>query len=205
MAETNLKGIVINSFDYEEFDKIVTVYSDKFGKLSFIAKGVKKPESKNNYSIQNFSVSKFQIFKSRKANSLSKLKTGELIKNNVGIAKNYDNYLFASLITSLILEADDFNSKNFQIYSILEKSLDNISQNQDPFSTMVFFMYYLLKPLGGNFLLSKCYRCGKANKVYRLFNFQDCGLVCPNCITKNEKPQPAEFISFLKTLDTESF
>ncbi|WP_027063195.1 DNA repair protein RecO [Mesoplasma seiffertii] len=205
MAEISLKGIVISSFDYEEFDKIVTVYSDKYGKLSFIAKGINKPESKNRYSVQNFSVSKYQIFKSRKANSLSKLKTGELIQNNFNITRNYDNYLFASVIISIILESDDFNSKSYQTFVSLEKALNNINQNNDPFSTMVFFLFYLLKPLGGKFLLNRCYRCNKPNKVYRLFDFKECGFVCPNCIRANEQPQDVRFINFLKTIDSETF
>ncbi|AUF83617.1 DNA repair protein RecO [Mesoplasma syrphidae] len=205
MAETILKGIVISSFDYEEFDKIVTIYSDKYGKLSFVAKGINKPESKNRYSVQNFSVSNFQIFKSRRANSLSKLKTGDLIQNNFNITKNYDNYLFASVIISIILESNDFNNKNFQIFVSLEKALNNINENNDPFSTMVFFLFYLLKPLGGKFSLNKCYRCNKPNKLYRLFDFKECGFVCPNCIKLNEQPQSVKFINFLKIIYSETF
>ncbi|WP_051350891.1 DNA repair protein RecO [[Acholeplasma] multilocale] len=205
MAEIKTKGIVLSSFDFEENSKIVTTYTEKYGKMSFVARGVNKPESKNRYSIQNFSYSEFEIFKSRFKTSLSKLKKGILINSNVTITNNYDNYLFASVITSLIDLPNEFNNKNYRLFTMLNKAIENISSNIDPFTTMVYFMFYLLKHLGGSWNLESCYRCKQRSKVYRRFDFKNYGLICPNCLREDEEEQNVDFLNFLRILGTESF
>lgn len=41
-----VEGIVIRTTDYGETNKIVTIYSREFGKISAMARGAKKPKSR---------------------------------------------------------------------------------------------------------------------------------------------------------------
>lgn len=205
MGAIKLTGIVLDSFDYEESDKIVTIYSDKLGKISFIAMGVNKPESKNKYSLLTFSKSEFEIFKSRHPDSLSKLKTGNLLVSNLKISQTYNNYLYTSIITKIILQATNFREKNFALYSILEKALTIIKDDDSPFTVLCYFLFYAMKYFGGGWLLNSCIRCKHKSKVYRLFSFEEYGLICPNCQLPNEKEQRHEFINFLQNLHLQTF
>ncbi|PPE06409.1 DNA repair protein RecO [Mesoplasma corruscae] len=206
MSERVIKGIVLKSFDFQDFDKIVTIYSDKFGKMSFIALGVNKPTSKNMYSLNSFSFSEFEIFKSRSVYSLSKLKTGRLLESNLGLTKIYNNYLFASIISTIMLQEQHFIGKNYTIYKMLEKSINNIANNKNPFSNLVWFIFYILKFLGGEWDLSKCYVCNQKNRIYRRFDFSNYGLVCANCFDPSkEKKQSVEFIDYLMNLQKNTF
>ncbi|AVN60284.1 DNA repair protein RecO [Mesoplasma entomophilum] len=205
MSEVKIKAVVLDSFNYEENDKIITVYSKEFGKLSFIALGANKPSSKNNYSLNLFSVANFEIFKSRKAQSISKLKTGALINDNFKITKSYNNYLFASIISSVILQEDLFYNKDPKWFDMLQEAIKNINDEINPFSNMVWFLFYSLKNFGGNWELKKCYRCNKPSKIYRRFDLNNFGLVCPNCIYENEEEQDFEFIKYLQRMDNNTF
>ena len=51
LSET--KGIVLKTMPYKEADKLVTVYSYDYGKITLVAKGTKKLTSKNAPSIQS--------------------------------------------------------------------------------------------------------------------------------------------------------
>ncbi|AVN63632.1 MULTISPECIES: DNA repair protein RecO [Mesoplasma] len=205
MSEVKIRGIVLDSLNYEENDKIITVYSDEFGKLSFIALGANKASSKNNYSLNVFSESDFEIFKSRKTQSISKLKTGILVRDNFKIAKSYNNYLFASIISSVILQEELFYNKDFKLFDMLREAIRNINDEVNPFSNMVWFLFYSLKNFGGYWELNKCYRCNKASKIYRKFDLQHYGLVCPNCINENEEEHDYEFIKYLQRMDNNTF
>lgn len=205
MSEVKIKAIVLDSLNYEENDKIITVYSDKFGKLSFIALGVNKPSSKNNYSLNLFSKSDFEIFKSRTLKSISKLKTGNLIRDNFKITKSYNNYLFASIIASVILQEDLFYEKDAKFFAMLENAIKNINDEINPFSNMVWFLFYALNKFGGNWGLKKCYRCNKPNKIYKKFDLKDFGFVCPNCIQDGEDEHDIEFIRYLQRMDNNTF
>ncbi|WP_169734480.1 DNA repair protein RecO [Mesoplasma photuris] len=200
MPEKKMEGIVINSHNYEENDKIVTIFSDKYGKLSVIAKGVNKPVSKNKYSIQTFNISEFEIFKSSFKDKISKLKTGVLIKNNIGISDNYDKYLFANLITSVINDGFENGHKNYEIYKLLKFCLNNINEDIDPFTMVVIFLFKTTKHLGAEIQFKKCIRCNLKKAIYRRFDFKEFGLVCFNCI-KDEEKHNESFIDFLQYLD----
>ncbi|ASZ09023.1 DNA repair protein RecO [Mesoplasma chauliocola] len=205
MSEVKIKAFVLDSLNYEENDKILTVYSDKYGKLSFISLGANKPSSKNNFSLNLFSESEFEIFKSRNSKAISKLKTGTLINQNFNIAKSYNNYLFASIISSLILQENLFYNKDSKLFSMLKEAIDNINNERNPFSNMVWFLFYCLRYFGAEWELKSCYRCNKTSKIYRKFDLNDYGLVCPNCFTEKEEEQDNEFIKYLQRIDSNTF
>ena len=48
------KGIVLKAMDNRESDKIVTIFTEKEGKISAVAKGTKKPNSSLRACVQPF-------------------------------------------------------------------------------------------------------------------------------------------------------
>ncbi|PPE05199.1 DNA repair protein RecO [Williamsoniiplasma lucivorax] len=200
MATTMFKGIVLNSMDYEDYDRIITVYSDKYGKIGMIALGVNKPTSKNKYALQTFNLAEFEIFKSRQKHTLSKLKTAILIQDHFQIAQNYDNYLYASAIGKIIDQATQPRQKNYRLYRILCDFLEVLNLNQAPLANFIAALVKILHFFGGNWVLNQCYRCFKTYKVYRSFSFQDYGLVCPNCVDEADQLQDVAFINHLISL-----
>lgn len=62
-----VKGIVIKSVDYKEADKIITILTDKNGKICANARGVRRKSSKAAVSSLPFTYSTFQLFKSGKS------------------------------------------------------------------------------------------------------------------------------------------
>ncbi|SRX61518.1 DNA repair protein RecO [Mycoplasma mycoides subsp. capri] len=97
--EKTLKGIVLNSFDFQDYDKIITIYSNLYGKISLVCLGVNKIKSKNKYGINYLSYSNFEIFKSKNKFNLSKLKRSELINsfNHISTDFNFKYYYFISI------------------------------------------------------------------------------------------------------------
>ncbi|AVP49168.1 DNA repair protein RecO [Williamsoniiplasma luminosum] len=202
MSTTSFKGIVLNSIDYEDNHQVLTIFSDKYGKIGMVALGVNKPTSKNKYALQTFNLSEFEIFKSRQKHTLSKLKTAVLIKDHFEITKNYDNYMYISAIGKIIEQATLDRQKNFRIYTILLNFLEKINLNENPFSNFVLTLFKLIQFFGGDWILNQCYRCYRSYKFYRAFNFEDYGLVCPNCVREDDSIQSAEFVSYVMKLKT---
>ncbi len=52
--EIKTEGIVLQSVDYKDNDKILTIFSPTHGKITVGAKGVKKPKAKLNFAAQPF-------------------------------------------------------------------------------------------------------------------------------------------------------
>ncbi|QVK03153.1 DNA repair protein RecO [Mycoplasma mycoides] len=164
--EKTLKGIVLNSFDFQDYDKIITIYSNLYGKISLVCLGVNKIKSKNKYGINYLSYSNFEIFKSKNKFNLSKLKRSELINSFNHISTDFNLYLYANIITSLVLSLDE-QIKNYNLYKTLKLSISIINNKPDlGLKVCVLFMFYFLKIIGNQIDLSKCGFCNsKINPI----------------------------------------
>ncbi|AGJ90834.1 DNA repair protein RecO [Mycoplasma putrefaciens] len=204
MSEKHLQAIVIDSFDYQEFDKIITVYSDLYGKISFISLGVNKPTSKNKYAINYLSLSEFEIFKAKNNFRLSKLKKAVLINSHLKIADDLNLYLCANIITSLVNSLES-NTKNFKLFQLLKFAIDYLETDFDKaFKVCVLFMFYFLKFLGFNLNLSKCGFCNLKSEIIAI-NFNHYCSVCKFCYFNDSILINKDLISFFKFIANSTF
>ena len=58
-------GIILRSSDWKDYDKVFTVYTKKQGKVSLLARGVRRGKSKLNCKLQKFSELDFFLAKGR--------------------------------------------------------------------------------------------------------------------------------------------
>ena len=59
--EVNVEGVVLKQTAYKETDMILQVYTKDYGKLSFVAKGVRKLTSKNARAVSPMMISDFSV------------------------------------------------------------------------------------------------------------------------------------------------
>jgi len=65
------EGIVLKSTEFKEADKIVTIYTKDYGKITAIAKGVRKIKSKFGSSLEILTHSVFLFYKGRNIDIVS--------------------------------------------------------------------------------------------------------------------------------------
>ncbi|AGR42289.1 DNA repair protein RecO [Spiroplasma diminutum] len=201
MAITKINAVVIDSTDYDDYAKIVKVFSKQFGKLSFIAQGVNKSTSKNKYSVQNFSLSDFEIFKSRREDKISKLKTGVLKKDYFKIAENYNNYVYSSIMFKILDQIEQISDKHYKIFKMLTFCLNNINNNKDPFINYLFFIATLIQESIQPLRTKTCVRCKKNTFPIVRFEYSENGFICARCLWPGEKIQPEGFIKTLSNIN----
>ncbi|HKR82121.1 MAG TPA: DNA repair protein RecO [Candidatus Saccharimonadales bacterium] len=88
MKQLVTKAIVLSRLDYGEADRILTVLTPTYGKLSLLAKGVRRVKSKLAGGIELFSVSDITFIKGR--GSLDSLVSTRLVKHYGAIVKHID-------------------------------------------------------------------------------------------------------------------
>lgn len=93
MNQVKTKGIVLTRVDYGEADRIITVLTSDQGKLSLMAKGVRRVKSKLAGGIELLSVSEIVYMPSR--SSLNTLISARLIKHYGNIVGNIDRTMMA--------------------------------------------------------------------------------------------------------------
>lgn len=106
MKQLVSKAIVLSRLDYGEADRILTVLTPTYGKLSVLAKGVRKIKSKLAGGIELFSVSDITFIKGR--GSLDSLVSTRLVKHYGTIVKHIDRTMLGyDLIKQLNKTTED--------------------------------------------------------------------------------------------------
>ncbi|WP_338972952.1 DNA repair protein RecO [Spiroplasma endosymbiont of Panorpa germanica] len=205
MAAISVEGIVLKSYEFNDFDKVVSIFTKEFGRLQMKAFGVNKMTSKNRFSIQTFSHSNFQIFKTNNPDKMSKLKTGELVDLNINLSKNYQNYLYASACAEIIELSFDNYIKNVQAFEMLREVIFKFSENVKATWLFALFLFYSLDWFGVKWNLKKCINCHNSSIKYINFDCENFGFLCPKCNDPEKYQVGDSFINLLAKLDINNF
>ncbi|AHI53732.1 DNA repair protein recO [Spiroplasma sabaudiense Ar-1343] len=205
MATKNINGIVLGDYPIGDDGKIIIVFSIEYGKIALKALGVNKIISKNKFSTQTFSQSNFEIFKSNFPDRLSKLKTGELLKSNIKISRNYQNYLYASSISQIIDKAFDFGIKNVQAFKMIEHCINSLSDDLHPLHYFSLFMFYSLDWFGARWNLNQCGVCNKKSDFMMDFDYTKYSLICRKCKSNDTLFVKTTFLKLILQLNNSNY
>lgn len=115
------QGIVLSRKKFSEADRIISIYTKHYGKLTLLAKGVRKPKSRKRGSLEVFSVIDFSVNKTKSIDILSEVqivKSYKNIRNN--LKKVLLGYFFAEVVSKITQEGE----KNDKYYKFVLKNFD---------------------------------------------------------------------------------
>lgn len=188
MATYKVSAINLKTYNLNEADKIVVMYSKERGIIRCVAKGVKKISSKIAGRMDLLCANQLLISEGK---NLDTIYQADLIEGFRGIRLNMEKLMYSLYLTELV---DIFGLENDTngagIYNLLFDSLKNISlvnlssefKVHDIMWTVIRFQLKLIEELGYAVELNKCVVCGSYNlkdKVY--FCGESGGIVCCNC------------------------
>jgi DNA repair protein RecO (recombination protein O) len=145
MRAFKTEGIVIKRRNFNEADRIITVFSKSKGKINIKATGVRRITSRRSPHIELLNYSIFNLHKGKMMPVLTEVESLEnysFIKNDlkkVGLA-----YHICELIDGLCAE----NQENPYIFDLLNTTLKKLSKDEDPKELIYNFEIDLLTYLG---------------------------------------------------------
>jgi len=130
------EGIILATKDYSEADRILVIYSKNHGKLSLVAKGVRKTKSKKRGHLEIFNHLKFSAVRTKGLDIISE---AELINSFPKIRKNLKKisvgYYFCEVIGKSIKDEEShpgFFDFILSYFLRLEKE-DNLTKVRNDF------------------------------------------------------------------------
>lgn len=120
------EGIILKRFDYAEADRIVTIFSKDFGKITFIAKGVRKPTSKKRHAIELFNYIKFSAIENR---GLDILIETELIDSFLNVKKDLKKSTCAFFAAEVIDKLLQDRAEHSHLFLMLQDYLSNLKKS----------------------------------------------------------------------------
>lgn len=140
------KGIILSRRDYQEADRILNVLTPDHGRLSLIAKGVRRPKSKMAGGIELFTVNELTVLPSK--NQLQTLISSRMHTNYGNIVKDIQRTMFGyDLLKQVHHYVEDEAGPEY--FELLTAAFDGLNNDTLPINFIDFwFTVQMLKITG---------------------------------------------------------
>ncbi len=186
MEETlKTEGIVIKSSRFKENSKILTVLTQRFGKINIMAQGVMKPNSKALAYSEVFSTSEFILKKGR---NFYYIISADLINSHYFLRESIEKMAVGFYFLDLVDKSIPEEEINIKIYNMLIVALNNLEGREVDYIDLVLgFELKLISLIGYKPYLVNCMDCHTNNSNSWYFDIEQGGILCSNCKTKESK------------------
>ncbi len=176
----HFRAIVVRHTNYDEADRFITFLSPFQGKVSALAKGVRKLNSRKAGHLQPFTFVDVQLSKGRGASWLvSQVSTIEAYPE---ITASLDKTVRTSCVLELAERFSLEDAENVQLFQLTLDTIRRIAVFEDTFPVQRYFDLQLLSVTGYRPQLFECVRCRK--KILpedQYIHYGMGGILCPEC------------------------
>jgi DNA repair protein RecO (recombination protein O) len=191
-----LQGVVLKSFNLAESDKIITIFTDKLGKVDVAVHGARKAKSKFMSSTQPFCYCEFVVYSGKNLYSLSESNITESFQS---LLMDLDKLAYGSYFLEVIDNLTEKENKNVTILALLLKTLYILVHDEIDLRLLRFaFDYKAISISGFMPQINSCIKCREKVEDKAYFSIVEGGIVCAKCASsKNQYPLNRDSIQFL--------
>ena len=177
MANIKINGIVIAENNMGDYDKMLTVLTPNFGKISCVAKGARRPQSALLAGTQLFCFGEYMMYKGTNTYHINSCETIEIFN----IRTDLDKLKYAIHINKIIQDITEENENCYRILQLYLNTLYTISETDKNLDLVIsVFKMRLLSILGYTPRIMKCTKCKEKDNLTK-FSIKDNGFKCEAC------------------------
>lgn len=203
MDEYRVKGIVISSIDYKEKDKLITLFTLEFGKISAVLRGVKNKNAKLKFASQVFCFADFILVRRGEYFTVT---SAEQIESFYEITANYEAYLAGQAILEAIHLVLQPNMMMEALFLDVLRCLKELTMQQTQSAVVLTkFLLQVFTYSGYGFSFLECNECKTKLKQELYFNFDLGSVTCKQCAGTNHYEFKPRTFNSLKLIDNADF
>ncbi|MCY2968542.1 MAG: DNA repair protein RecO [Planctomycetota bacterium] len=193
MSSDKTTAILIRQADFSESSKVITWFTQTFGKQATIAKGAKRLKGPFEAALDLLTTCEVVILRKSSA-GLDILTEAKLVKRFTPatgqLTSLYGGYYVAELLDALCEEDDPHP----ELFESVRSTLDRLAAGDDVVLNLSWFELSLLRELGHLPTFDACVACGQPLEEAAVYGFQTeaGGITCPACL---ESPEPKRLLS----------
>ena len=178
MANTKINGIVISENNMGDYDKMLTILTPNYGKISCVAKGARRQQSALLAGTQLFCFAEYLMYKGTNTYHINSCETIEIFYN---LRTDLDKLKYAIHINKIILDITEENENCYRILQLYLNTLYIISEtDKDLELVLSIFKMRLLTILGFTPRVMQCTNCKEKENLTK-FSIRDNGFKCETC------------------------
>ncbi|OGD65793.1 DNA repair protein RecO [Candidatus Berkelbacteria bacterium RIFOXYA2_FULL_43_10] len=174
-------GIVLKRKNFGEADRVLTILTERFGKISAIAKGSRKIKAKLLGHLEPFTQVNFQFHEGRNFYIVT---SADIVHNFENIHNDYQKTTRAFYLGELCDKFLESDEKNIEVYRLLSSALEYLEDNNVDLM-LRFFELKIIEASGFKPALRECVHCRKILTAGSNFWDQsEGGIICSDCQKK---------------------
>lgn len=178
MANTKINGIVIAENNMGDYDKMLTILTPNYGKISCVAKGARKSKSALLAGTQLFCFGEYLMYKGTNTYHINSCEIIEVFYN---LRTDLDKLKYAIHINKIVQDVTEENENSYKILQLLLNTLYMISEYDKDYELILsIFKLRLLCILGFAPKIQECSICREKDNL-NMFSIKDNGFKCQNC------------------------
>jgi len=178
MAQYTTDGIVIGGSKFGEADRIIRILTRERGRVSAMAKGVRRGKSKFSGCLEPMMVNAFLFAEGRNMDTVCQV---ENIRSYSRIRSSYDLLCSAGSLLEAAGQLTEEGLPDLITYELLLGALDALDAGSSPAIVELIFKTGLLKEHGIFPDLSGCNTCGKTRTRAIHFDGTRMSFICDDC------------------------
>jgi DNA repair protein RecO (recombination protein O) len=177
-------AIVLRARPFGESDKIVSFFTERYGKIAGIAKGALRSRRRFANSLETFSLVKLS-FQDRSHSNLAFILSADLIRSRRNLITDLDRIAHASYLVEITGGLVGDREENPALFEHLRDGLEHLEENGTSLRFLTQFELKLLRLAGYQPILENCKKCqtkcleGSFSQWH--FSPVDGGILCDPC------------------------
>lgn len=175
------EAIVLKRVKVSDYDKILTLFTKKAGKMSVSVKGSQNPKSKMASGAHPFVYGEFSINKGGRMSSVTSIDVRESFYK---LREDLDKLTIASYfleLANIVIVENVVNNRLFNILLTFLGAMEKASSVEEYHLLKVVFELKLLHTIGLRPEMHSCVNCGNTNIDNPKFSVDDGGVICEDC------------------------
>ena len=200
------QGIILKVFPYSNTSIICNVFTKEHGKLTFIAKGIRKPKNPLLSILQPFNLLEFQYYY-KKNRSMQLIKEADILISFHHLRDHLSTIVIGNITLNIINKIFEQDYPNEIIFRLIYRTFSKLSSNTNTNKIFfLFFLFHLSKQLGFMPNFERCNTCNILFEYDAIFSLSSNSLICSNCNIHNVLNTDIiishESLSILKLINT---
>ena len=169
--ELTTKAVALRATDYKENDKYVLLYSLEYGKISVLARGIRKGSAKLRFAADQFCFGQYEL---AQTGDRFTLKTCEQLESFYSLREDILVYYAACVIAESIINYTEEGQSEPPVFVETLRALQSLSCGTDPLRVTLRFMLKFFELNGIKLALNKCIVCGNSALFFKLAKRRAC-------------------------------
>jgi len=179
MRTYRTQAIVIRHTEFGEADRIIKLFTLKKGKITAIAKGIRKIRSRKAGHLEPFTRVDLFLAKGRNLDIITQVET---VDAYIGLRDDLQRVAFAAYVMEVLDRFTYEEGQNVGIFRLLANTLSRLEKQSNLETVAHYYEIHLLDLLGFRPQLFECIDCGETiEDQNQFFSPLAGGVVCPKC------------------------